>query len=145
MSLHSSLDMASSQLSASTVVWARTAGTVPIARADTIETAAKSVRVGMAGPPFSPKGGIKPTRVQVRWLRSRLTSGPCYRPGGCLLGRTARGGAYCFGGGKGSWVGSGLSFENTPLGVRTRARTGNVVLDDVVKSPVRAALLPRLG
>src|SRR5215469_2409095 len=51
MSLHSSLDIASVHVSASTFVCAKTADTEPIANAARIETTARSVRAAIAGPP----------------------------------------------------------------------------------------------
>src|SRR5690349_6416667 len=51
MPLHSSLDMASSQVSVSTVVCAKTAGMEPIAKAARNETAVRWVRGAMTGPP----------------------------------------------------------------------------------------------
>src|SRR5215813_2150763 len=52
----SSLDMASLQVFASTIVCAKTAGTEPIAKAPEIKPAVKSVRRAIVGPPPVPKG-----------------------------------------------------------------------------------------
>src|SRR5215813_7331345 len=56
MSLHSSLEIASSQVSASIVVCAKTGCAEPIAQVARIETTAELRRWAIAGPPRRPDG-----------------------------------------------------------------------------------------